>query len=168
MVTEYHRPSPESLLAKLKQDEQARLRVYLGAAPGVGKTFQMLVEAHRLREQGVDVVSAFIEAHNRAETESLIGDLEQVPLKVIEYRGVKMKEMDVKAVIARRPSVAVVDELAHTNVAGSKNRKRYEDVIELLDAGISVITAVNVQHLESLNDIIARTTGVRVRETIPD
>ncbi|MCU1266799.1 MAG: Osmosensitive channel histidine kinase KdpD [Acidobacteria bacterium] len=160
--------SPESLLAKLQEGEQAGLRVYIGAAPGVGKTYQMLEDAHQLERQGVDIVAAVVEAHGREETASLIGDLECVPLRRIEYRNVTLEEMDVEAVVARHPDVAVVDELAHTNVPGSKNRKRYEDVIELLNAGISVITAVNIQHLESLNDAVARTTGVCVRETIPD
>src|SRR5581483_11311632 len=136
------RPSPESLLAQLRESERARLGVY--------------------------IVVAAVETHGRAETAALIGDLERVPMRKIEYRGVTLEEMDVEAVIARRPAVAVVDELAHTNVPGSKNHKRYEDVFDLLNAGISVITAVNIQHLESLNDAVARTTGVRVRETIPD
>ncbi|MEP6742247.1 MAG: universal stress protein [bacterium] len=162
------RPSPESLLAKLKEGGQARLRVYIGAAAGVGKTYQMLEDVQQLRRQGIDIVVAIIETHGRDETAALIGDLEQIPLRRIEYRGVVLEEMDVEAVIARQPAFAVVDELAHTNVPGSKNRKRYEDVLELLNAGISVITAVNIQHLESLNDAVARTTGVRVRETVPD
>lgn len=162
------RPSPEAFLAKLKEGERARLRVYIGAAPGVGKTFQMLEEAHLLKKQGVDVVVAFVETHKRAETEAMIGELERVPLRRIEYRDIVLEEMDVEAVIARQPEVAIVDELAHTNVPGSKNHKRYEDVLDLLAAGITVITAVNVQHIESLNDAIARTTGVRVRETVPD
>ncbi|PYS79605.1 MAG: histidine kinase [Acidobacteria bacterium] len=163
-----NRPSAESLLAKLKEGERANLRVYIGAAPGVGKTYQMLEDAHQLKGQGVDIVVAVVETHGREETRALIGDLERVPVRRIEYRGVTLEEMDVEACIARRPSIAVVDELAHTNVPGSKNRKRYEDVLALLSAGISVITAVNIQHLESLNDAVARTTGVRVRETIPD
>ncbi len=162
------RPSAESLLAKQELAEHARLRVYLGAAPGVGKTYQMLEEAHLLKRQGVDIVIGLIEPHGRADTEMLIGDLERVPLRRTEYRGVTLEEMDVDAVIARKPSIALVDELAHTNVPGSKNRKRYDDVLEILDAGIPVITAFNVQHIESLNDAIARITGVRVRETIPD
>src|SRR5437867_4852873 len=161
-------PSAESLLAKEQQAQRARLRIYLGAAAGVGKTYQMLEEAHLLKRQGVDVVIGFIEPHGRAETETLIGGLERLLLCRIDYRGVTLEEMDVDAVIARRPAVVLVDELAHSNVPGSKHRKRYDDVIEILDAGISVITAVNVQHIESLNDAIARITGVRVRETIPD
>lgn len=162
------RPSPEAFLARLKQGERARLRVYIGAAAGVGKTYRMLEEAHLLKKQGVDVVVAFIETHRRAETEAMIGDLEIVPLRRIEYRGVTLKEMDLEAIIARQPAIAIVDELAHTNVPGSKNHKRYEDVLDLLAAGISVITAVNVQHIESLNDVVARTTSVSVRETVPD
>lgn len=163
-----HRPSAEALLAQIKESERAKLHVYIGAAPGVGKTYQMLEEAHLLKKQGVDVVIAVVETHGRVDTESLVGDLECIPLRQIEYRGITLEEMDVDAVIARRPEVAIVDELAHTNVPGSKNQKRYEDVLDLLDAGIEVITAVNVQHVESLNDAVARTTGVRVRETIPD
>jgi two-component system sensor histidine kinase KdpD len=166
-VREY-RPSAETLLAKLKEGERARLRVYIGAAPGVGKTYRMLEDAHEMKRQGVDIVAALVEAHGRAETAALIGDLERVPLRKVEYRGVTLEELDVDAVVARRPEAAVVDELAHTNAPGSKHRKRYEDVLELLDAGISVITAVNVQHVESLNDAVAHTTGVRVRETVPD
>lgn len=162
------RPSPELLLARLREDERAKLRVYIGAAPGVGKTYQMLEDAHLLKKQGVDIVIAFIEPHGRAETAALIGDLERVPLRKIEYRSVVLEEMDLDAVITRRPAIAIVDELAHTNVPGSRHRKRYEDVLELLDHGISVITAVNIQHIESLNDAVARTTGVQVRETVPD
>ncbi|MCM3902011.1 MAG: sensor histidine kinase KdpD [Pyrinomonadaceae bacterium] len=168
MRDDNHRPSPESLLAKLNQGERASLRVYIGAAAGVGKTYQMLEDAHALKRQGVDIVVAVVETHGRAETAALIGDLERVPMRRIEYRNVTLEEMDVEAVIARHPKVAIVDELAHTNVPGSRNRKRYEDVLDLLNAGISVITAVNIQHLESLNDVVARTTGVRVRETVPD
>jgi two-component system sensor histidine kinase KdpD len=162
------RRSPESLLAKLKEGERASLRVYIGAAPGVGKTYQMLEDAHALKRQGVDIVVAVVETHGRAETAALIGDLERVPMRRIEYRNVTLEEMDVEAVMARHPQVAIVDELAHTNVPGSRNRKRYEDVLELLNAGISVIAAANIQHLESLNDVVARSTGVRVRETVPD
>lgn len=164
----HDRPSPESLLAKLKEGERASLRVYIGAAPGVGKTYQMLEDGHQMKKQGVDIVVAVIETHGREETSAMIGDLERVPMRKIEYRGVPLAEMDVEAVVARHPSIAIVDELAHTNVPGSKNRKRYEDVLDLLAAGISVITAVNIQHLESLNDAVALTTSVRVRETIPD
>jgi len=142
--------------------------MYIGAAPGVGKTYQMLEDAHELRHQGVDIVAAVIETHGRDDTAALIGGLESVPMQRIEYRGVAFEEIDLDAVLERHPTIAIVDELAHTNVPGSKNRKRYEDVMEMLDAGINVITAVNVQHIESLNDVVARTTNVRVRETIPD
>jgi two-component system, OmpR family, sensor histidine kinase KdpD len=163
-----NRPTPESLLAKLKEGEQARLRVYIGAAPGVGKTYQMLEDAHLLKKQGVDIVAAVVETHGREDTKAMIGDLDQVPMRKVEYRGVTLEDMDVDAIIARHPAIAIVDELAHTNIPGSKNRKRYEDVLELLENGISVITAVNIQHLESLNDVVNRTTGVKVRETVPD
>jgi two-component system sensor histidine kinase KdpD len=158
----------ESLLARAKEEGRARLRVYIGAAPGVGKSYQMLEDAHELKRQGLDVVVGFVETHGRADTLAQIRDLEQVPLRHIEYRGVTLSEMDLDAILARRPAIAVVDELAHTNAPGSANQKRYEDVLALLDAGINVITAVNIQHLESLNDVVASTTGVRVRETVPD
>jgi two-component system sensor histidine kinase KdpD len=167
-VSETTPSTAESLLARVKAEGQARLRVYIGAAPGVGKTYRMLEDAEELRRQGLDVVIGFIEAHGRADTLARVGDLEQVPLREIAYRGVTLKEMDLAAVKARAPGVAVVDELAHTNAPGSAHEKRYEDVLELLDAGINVITAVNIQHIEGLNDVIASTTGVRVRETIPD
>jgi two-component system sensor histidine kinase KdpD len=162
------RSAAESVLARVKEEGRARLRLYIGAAPGVGKSYQMLEDAHELRRQGVDVVIGLIEPHGRADTSARVGDLEQVPLRELEYRGVVLREMDVEAIKARRPAIAVVDELAHTNVPGSTHQKRYEDVIELLGAGISIISAVNIQHIESLNDAIASTTGVRVRETIPD
>jgi two-component system sensor histidine kinase KdpD len=158
----------ESLLARAREEGRARLRVYIGAAPGVGKSYKMLEDAHELKRQGLDVVIGIIEPHGRADTLARIGDLEQIPLREIGYRGVTLKEADVDAIKARRPQVVVVDELAHTNAPGSGHEKRYQDVLELLDAGIHVITAVNIQHLESLNDAIASTTGVRVRETIPD
>jgi two-component system, OmpR family, sensor histidine kinase KdpD len=151
-----------------KQPEPAKLRIYIGAAPGVGKTYQMLHDAHLMRPQGVDVVIGLIEAHGRKETEDQIGDLEIVPLRVIPYRGVNLKEMDVDAILARHPQTVIVDELAHTNVPGSKNRKRYEDVLELLDAGINVMTAVNIQHLETLNDAVSRSANTSIRETVPD
>lgn len=163
-----NRPSPESFLAKLNEGEQARLRVYIGAAPGVGKTYQMLLDAHLLKKQGADIVVAVVEPHGREDTKAMIRNLERVPMRPIEYRGVTLEELDLDAVISRHPSIALVDELAHTNIPGSKNRKRFQDVLDLLSTGISVITAVNIQHLESLNDVVTRTTGVRVRETVPD
>ena len=168
MVAELKKPSPERLLAKLKVGDKPTLRVYIGAAPGVGKTWQMLEDAHALKRQGIDIVIAVLETHGRAETAAFAEGLERIPVRRIEYRGVFLEEMDLDRVTARRPQVAIVDELAHTDVPGSRNRKRYEDVLELLNNGISVITAVNIQHLESLNDAVARTTGVRVRETVPD
>src|ERR1700691_80899 len=148
--------------------EQAKLRVYIGAAPGVGKTYQMLEDAHLMRKQGIDVVIGLIESHGRKDTQDQIRDLEVIPQRVIPYRGVNLKEMDVDAILARHPNTVVVDELAHTNVPGSKNRKRYEDVLELLDAGINVMTAVNIQHLETLNDAVNRSANTVIRETVPD
>jgi two-component system sensor histidine kinase KdpD len=147
---------------------RGELRIYMGAAPGVGKTFAMLNEGWRRRERGTDVVAGYVETHNRAQTAAQIRDLEVVPRRTIAYRGQDFEEMDIDAVLARRPEVALVDELAHTNVPGSRNEKRWQDVEELLDAGISVISTVNVQHLESLNDVIAQITGVVQRETVPD
>ena len=162
------RPSADALLARLQEDQRARLRIYIGAAPGVGKTFAMLQEAHALRARGLDVVVGFVETYDRKDTVAQLKDLEIIPRRKVEYRGVTMEEMDVEAILARRPKVCVVDELAHTNVPGSKHAKRHEDVLELLEAGIHVMTAVNIQHLETLNDAVARVTGVRVRETVPD
>ena len=152
-----------------QKQESAKLRIYLGAAPGVGKTYDMVNDAYRMKHQlGVDVVIGLVETHGRAETEARIRDLEIVPQKVIPYRGVNLKEMDVDAILARHPNTVVVDELAHTNVPGSKNRKRYEDVLELLEAGINVMTAVNIQHLETLNDAVNRSANTVIRETVPD
>ncbi len=162
------RPSADALLARIKEKDRARLRIYIGAAPGVGKTYQMLQEAHALRASELDVVVGVVETYGRRETEAQVKDLEVVPRRKVEYRGATMEEMDVDAIVRRHPKVCVVDELAHTNVPGSRNAKRYEDVRELLDAGIHVMTAVNIQHLETLNDAVARATGVRVRETVPD
>jgi len=148
--------------------ERAKLRIYLGAAPGVGKTYRMLEHAHMLRHQGVDVVIGLVETHGRKETAALIRDLEIIPQKEIVYRSVTLHEMDLDAILARHPDTCVVDELAHSNVPGSRNRKRYEDVLELLDAGINVMTAVNIQHLETLNDAVSRSASTQIRETIPD
>ena len=148
--------------------ERGKLKLYIGSAAGVGKTFRMLNEAHDLRRRGIDVVVGFIETHGRVDTAAQVQDIEVIPRQQIQYRGVTLEEMDVDAIVKRNPQVAIVDELAHTNVPGARHRKRWEDVIELLDAGINVISAVNVQHLESLNDVIASTLGVTVRETLPD
>ena len=147
---------------------RGELRIYIGAAPGVGKTFAMLNEGRRRKERGTDVVVAYVETHGRAHTAEQIGELEVLPRRLFEYRGQQFEEMDVDAVLARKPSVALVDELAHTNVPGSRNGKRWQDIDELLTAGINVISTVNVQHLESLNDVIERITGVVQRETVPD
>lgn len=155
-------------LQLVRQRPRGRLKVYIGSAAGVGKSYRMLGEAHELRGRGVDVVVGFIEPHGRGETAAQVGDLELVPHRKVEYRGVMLEDMDVDAIRARRPEVAIVDELAHTNVPGLRHRKRWEDVIELLESGINVISAVNVQHLESLNDVIQRVLGVTVRETVPD
>src|SRR6516164_674107 len=148
---------------------RGRLRIYLGAAPGVGKTFAMLNEGWRRHERGsADVVVGFVETHGRANTAAQLHDLEIVPRKRIHYRGTTFEEMDVDAILARRPQVALIDELAHTNVPGSRNEKRWQDVEELLEAGIEVISTVNIQHLESLNDVVEKITGVPQRETVPD
>ena len=147
---------------------RGRLKVFLGYAAGVGKTYQMLTEAHELKRRGVDIVIGYFEPHGRKETIALSEELEAVPRKVLEYKGSGFEEMDTDAVLRRRPEVAVVDEFPHTNVPGSARLKRWEDVHVLLDAGIDVLTTMNVQHLESLNDQIWQSTGVRVRETIPD
>ncbi len=152
-----------------KQQEPAKLRIYIGAAPGVGKTYHMLNDAHRMvHQQGVDVVIGLVETHGRKETEARIRDLEIIPQRDIPYRNVTLKEMDVDAILARYPHTVVVDELAHSNVPGSKNRKRYEDVLELLNAGVNVMTAVNIQHLETLNDAVNRSANTTIRETVPD
>jgi two-component system sensor histidine kinase KdpD len=152
-----------------KKPEPAKLRVYIGAAPGVGKTYDMLNDAYNMKhQQGIDIVIGLVDSHGRNETEARVRDLEIVPQKEIPYRGVNLKEMDVDAIVARHPHTVVVDELAHTNVPGSKNRKRYEDVLELLDAGINVMTAVNIQHLETLNDAVNRSANTTIRETVPD
>ena len=162
------RSNEPSFLELVRQRERGKLKLYIGSAAGTGKTYRMLQEAHEMRRRGVDVVVGFVEAHGREETEAQIGDLEVVPRNRIGYRGVTLEEMDVDALITRRPQVALVDELAHTNVPGSRNEKRWQDVMLLLDEGINVISAVNVQHLESLNDVIQETLGVTVRETVPD
>jgi two-component system, OmpR family, sensor histidine kinase KdpD len=167
-VMSSERPTPDQLLAKLQEESRPRLRIYIGAAPGVGKTYTMLEDAHALRRTGVDVVVGLVETYGRADTEAELKDLEVIPRRKIPYKGVVLEEMDLDAIIARKPQVAVVDELAHTNVPLSRNEKRYQDVLTLLERGISVMTAVNIQHLETLNDAVSRVTGVRVRETVPD
>lgn len=167
-MQERSRPSGDQVLARLHTEARARLRIYIGAAPGVGKTYSMIEDAHALRREGSDVVVGFVESHGRAETEAKLGDLEIIPRRQIDYRGVVLEEMDVAAILARKPQICMLDELAHTNVPGSRHEKRYQDVLEILDSGIGVMTAVNIQHLETLNDAVGRVTGVRVRETVPD
>lgn len=176
------RPDPESLLDRYQlrdlepapgqgdssRPARGRLRIYLGMAAGVGKTYAMLNEGRRRKSRGTDVVVGWVETHGRALTQQQIGDLEVLPRKRIAYRGVELEEMDLDALLARKPTVALVDELAHTNVPGSRNAKRYQDVEELLAAGITVITTVNVQHLEGVNDLVEAITGTRQRETLPD
>ncbi len=162
------RLEPEAFLDLVPQTQRGRLKVYIGAAAGVGKTYRMLEEAHQLRDRGVDVVLGFVETHHRRETEEQLGDLEVVPRRKINYRDVELEEMDLDAIIARKPDVAIVDELAHTNVPGSQHEKRYQDVEEIVATGINVITALNIQHVESLNALMRRITGIDVRETVPD
>ena len=159
---------PESFLQLIRRSERGRLKVYLGYAAGVGKTYQMLREGHKLKAEGVDVVIGFVETHGRAETARLVEGLEVVPRRRIGYRGITLEEMDVDAVLARKPQVVLVDELAHTNVPGSRNPKRYEDVQDILSAGIHVITTLNIQHLESLYNTVESLIGVKVKERLPD
>lgn len=166
------RPTPEELLAKImhaeRQEKRGRLKIFLGFAAGVGKTFEMLCEANRRKQRGQDVIIGYIETHKRQGTEEQLGDLEIVPRKQITYRGATLEEMDTEAILARKPHTVLVDEFAHTNAPGSAREKRWQDVETLLDAGINVLTTLNVQHLESLNDTVQEITGVRVRETVPD
>jgi two-component system sensor histidine kinase KdpD len=162
------RPEPESFLDLVAQPLKGRLKIYIGAAAGVGKTYKMLEEAHQLRAKGIDVVIGLVETHGRAETAEKIGDLEVIPRRTIEYRATTLTEMDIGAIIARKPDVAIVDELAHTNAPGSKHEKRYQDIEELIASGISVITAINIQHIETLNPLMRRITGIDVREVVPD
>jgi two-component system sensor histidine kinase KdpD len=162
------RPRAQDFLELVERAKRGKFKLYLGFAAGVGKTFRMLEEAHALRRRGVDVVIGLVESHGRKETEALFEGLEIVPRRKEEYRGVVVDDMDVAAIVARAPTVVIVDEVPHTNIPGSKNKKRYQDVVELLDAGINVIGAMNIQHLESLNDLVHRETGVVVREVVPD
>jgi two-component system sensor histidine kinase KdpD len=162
------RTRADDFLELVERGKRGRLKLYIGFAAGVGKTYRMLEEAHALRERGVDIVVGFVETHGRAETEALVEGLEVVPRRQVEYRGVVVEEMSLNNILKRKPAVAIVDEIAHSNVPGSRNRKRYQDVLELLDAGINVIGAFNVQHLESLKDIVERVTAVPIRETVPD
>ena len=170
--------SPESLddsagradafLELIEQAQKGKLKVYLGYGPGVGKTYRMLQEARALNRRGVDVVTGYIENHGRDDTQALTEGLETVPRRKETYQGIKLEEMDVDAILERAPNIALVDELAHTNAPGSRNRKRYEDVMELVEAGISVVSTLNVQHLESLYDTVEQLVGVTVKERVPD
>jgi two-component system sensor histidine kinase KdpD len=162
------KPSPDDFLTIIRRQQLGKLKIYLGPCPGVGKTYQMLVEGNRLRRQGVDVVIGYVEPHNRPETTAQIGELEIVPPLVAKYHGMTLKEMDLDGVLARKPTIALVDELAHTNTPQSRNRKRYEDVQDLLRAGINIIATVNIQHFESLYNIVEDVTGVKVKERVPD
>jgi two-component system sensor histidine kinase KdpD len=160
--------TPDDFLAIIRRQQLGKLKIYLGPCPGVGKTYQMLLEGNRLRKQNVDVVIGYVEPHDRPETTAQIGELEIVPPLILKYHGITLKEMDLDAVLARKPTIALVDELAHTNAPQCRNRKRYEDVQDLLRAGINVIATVNIQHFESLYNIVEDTTGVRVKERVPD
>ncbi len=162
------RRKAEEFLALIHRQKLGKLKIYLGACAGVGKTYQMLVEGNRLKKRGVDVVIGYVEPHARPETTAQIGELEIVPPVVTQYKGVELREMDTAAVIARAPTVTLVDELAHTNAPGAKTKKRFEDVEDLLSAGINVISTLNIQHLESLYNVVEGATGVRVKERIPD
>ena len=168
MAPEESRPSPDALLRAAKRETRGKLKIFLGAAPGVGKTYEMLIDGAGRLKAGVDVVIAVVETHGRAETAALAAPFETIPQREIPYRGHVLREMDIDAVLARRPALALVDEFAHSNVEGSRHPKRWQDVMELLDAGIDVYTTLNVQHVESLNDVVASFTRVRVRETVPD
>lgn len=162
------RPSPEALLEEANRERRGRLTIFLGAAPGVGKTYAMLEDARTRQREGVDVVVGIVETHGRKDTETQLNGLEILPRRRIDYRGRAFDEMDLDAILARRPRLVLVDELAHTNIPGSRHVKRWQDVEEIRDAGIDVCSTLNVQHLESLNDVVERITGVRVRETLPD
>src|SRR5277367_2997379 len=165
-----HRPSPDALLEAARREERrvGKLRIFVGAAPGVGKTYEMLQQAHRRKKDGYDVLIGVVETHGRRETEALVEGLEAVPRRSVEYKSQLLQEMDLDGIIARRPQIVLVDELAHTNAEGSRHPKRYLDVEELMSNGIDVYTTVNIQHIESLNDVVAQITHVRVRETVPD
>src|SRR5215467_3051772 len=162
------RPSPEALLAAAKQEGRGKLKIFLGAAPGVGKTYEMLLAAQAKRRDGADVVIGVVETHGRRETEGLLEGLEVIPRREVDYKGHLLAEMDLDAILKRHPELVLVDELAHTNAPESRHPKRYLDVEELIAAGVDVFTTLNIQHVESLNDVVARITRIRVRETVPD
>ena len=172
MIPEYRRPDPDELLKLITAEEarenRGKLRIYFGYAPGVGKTYSMLSDARGLWKEGKDVVIGWLQTHGRKETESLAEGMEFVPTLEVEYSGIKLKEMNLQAILDRKPGIVVVDELAHTNAPGTRHQKRYQDVEEILDAGINVYATLNVQHLESLNDVVAKISGATMRETVPD
>ncbi len=163
-----NRPSPDALLEQAERETRGRLKIFLGAAPGVGKTYEMLMSGRARKADGIDVVIGIVETHGRAETEALTEGLEIIPRARVAYRGHQLEEMDIDAVLARKPQLVLVDELAHTNAPGSRHPKRYQDVEEILARGIDVYTTLNIQHVESLNDVVAQITRIRVRETVPD
>src|SRR4030043_578709 len=164
------RPDPDARLKEVQREEgkRGRLKIFLGYAPGVGKTYALLNEAHVLMKRGEDVVVGIVETHGRIETEALLKGLEMIPRQRVEYQGIVLEELDIDAILKRRPAVVLVDELAHTNAPGSRHPKRYRDIEELLDSGIDVYTTVNVQHFESLSDVLEKITGIRMQETLPD
>lgn len=162
------RPSPDALLASIDRENRGRLKIFLGAAPGVGKTYEMLMSGRARKAEDIDVIIGVVETHGRKETQALVDGFEVIPKANVDYKGRHLEEMDIDAVLARRPKLVLVDELAHTNAPGSRHPKRYMDVLEILTQGIDVYTTLNVQHVESLNDVVAQITHVRVRETVPD
>src|SRR5471030_1737886 len=162
------RPSPDALLKAAQRETRGKFKIFFGAAPGVGKTYEMLTAARRRKAEGVDVVVGLVETHGRAEAEAQLAGLEIIPRRQVDYKGRVLQEMDLDAILARRPALVLVDELAHTNAPGSRHPKRHADVEELLAEGIDVYSTMNVQHVESLNDVVARITRIRVRETVPD
>jgi len=172
MMPEYTRPDPDELLRRVIEEEtkehRGKLTIFFGYAPGVGKTYSMLNDAQSLKQEGKDIVIGWLQTHGRKETECLAEGLEAIPVKKVEYAGIHLDEMDLEGILARKPVIVVVDELAHTNAPGMKNQKRYQDVQEILEAGINVFTSFNVQHMESLKDVIAKISGVTITETVPD
>src|SRR5215813_13885399 len=160
--------SAQDFLSLIKKSRKGKFKIYIGMSAGVGKTYRMLQEAHALLENGIDVKIGYIETHHRKETHALLDGLPVIPRRKLFYRGKELEELDVQAVLNLRPEVVIVDELAHTNIEGSKNEKRWQDVMEILDAGINVISAVNIQHIESLNEEVKEITGIDVTERVPD
>ncbi|MGH8500003.1 MAG: two-component system sensor histidine kinase KdbD, partial [Methylococcales bacterium] len=158
----------DALLGNLQRERSAQLKIFLGAAPGVGKTFAMLSAARELQRQNIDVVVGLVETHGRVETKALLDGLELLPRRQVAYKTQELDEFDLDALLARKPKVTIIDELAHQNIPGSRHERRYQDIEEILDAGIDVYTTVNIQHIESLNDVVRQITGVHVRETVPD